>query len=72
MGFFNSLSIRIPLAIIGGILYGALTYTIAIFLDLPSEFAFSAAIIVFLFYLGSRFYKRDLDKVERVALAPEN
>ena len=54
MGFFNSLSIRIPLAIIGGILYGALTYTIAIFLDLPSEFAFSAAIIVFLFYLGSR------------------
>jgi len=54
MGFFNSLSIRIPLAIIGGILYGSLTYTIAIFLDLPSEFAFSAAIIVFLFYLGSR------------------
>jgi hypothetical protein len=54
MGFFNSLSIRIPLAIIGGILYGALTYTIAIFLDLPSKFAFSAAIIVFLFYLGSR------------------
>jgi len=54
MGFFNSLSIRIPLAIIGGILYGALTYTIAIFLDLPSEFAISAAIVVFLFYLGSR------------------
>jgi predicted MFS family arabinose efflux permease len=25
-----------------------------------------------LFYLGSRFYKRDLDKVERVALTPEN
>ena len=54
MGFFNSLSIRIPLAIIGGILYGTLTYTIVIFLDLPSEFAFSAAIVVFLFYLGSR------------------
>jgi hypothetical protein len=24
-----------------------------------------------LFYLGSRFYKRDLDKVERVALTAE-
>lgn len=54
MGFFNSLSIRIPLAIIGGILYGALTYTIVISLDLPSKLASSAAIVVFLFYLGSR------------------
>jgi Na+/melibiose symporter-like transporter len=54
MGFFNSLSIRIPLAIIGGILYSALTYTIVALLDLSSEWAIFAAIIVFLFYLGSR------------------
>jgi hypothetical protein len=54
MGFFNSLSIRIPLAIIGGILYGALTYSIVVLLVLSSELAISAAIVVFLFYLGSR------------------
>src|SRR3990170_8613372 len=54
MSFFNSLSIRIPLAIIGGILYGALTYTVVVLLNLSSELAISAAIIVFLFYLGSR------------------
>ena len=54
MGFFNSLSIRIPLAIIGGILYGALTYSIVVLLVLSSELALSAAIVVFLFYLGSR------------------
>ncbi len=54
MGFFNSLSIRIPLAIIGGILYSILTYSIVVLLVLSSELAISAAIVVFLFYLGSR------------------
>jgi predicted MFS family arabinose efflux permease len=32
----------------------------------------TALISCVLFYLGSRFYKRDLDKVERVVLTPEN
>jgi hypothetical protein len=54
MSFFNSLSIRIPLAIIGGILYGTLTYSIVVLLNLSSELAISGAIFVFLFYLGSR------------------
>lgn len=54
MSFFNSLSIRIPLAIIGGILYGLLTYSIIILLDLPSQLAISTGVVVFLFYLGSR------------------
>jgi hypothetical protein len=54
MGFFNSLSTRIPLAVIGGILYGLLTYLIVILLNLASEFAILAALFVFLFYLGSR------------------
>jgi hypothetical protein len=54
MGFFNSLSIRITLALIGGILYSLLTYYIVILLDLPSEFAIFAMVSVFLFYLGSR------------------
>ena len=54
-GFFNSLSIRIPLAVIGGILYSILTYYIVILLNLPSELAMATATIVFLFYLGSRF-----------------
>jgi hypothetical protein len=54
MSFFNSLSIRIPLAIIGGIVYGALTYRIVVLLNLSSELAISGAMIVFLFYLGSR------------------
>jgi hypothetical protein len=26
----------------------------------------------YLFYIGSHFYKRDLDKVERIVLTPEN
>jgi hypothetical protein len=54
MGFFNSLSIRIPLAVIGGILYSSLTYFIVIPLGFSSEFAIFAVILVFLFYLGSR------------------
>jgi len=31
-----------------------------------------ALISCILFYIGSHYYKRDLDKVERVALIPEN
>jgi hypothetical protein len=54
VSFFNSLSIRLSLAIIGGILYGFLTYHIIILLDLSSQFAISAAVFIFLFYLGSR------------------
>jgi len=54
MGFFNSLSIRIPLAIIGGILYSALTYSMIILLDLSSELAILIAFIIFFFYLASR------------------
>jgi len=55
MSFFNALSIRIPLAIVGGILYSILAYSIVILLNLSSEFAMATSIIVFLFYLGSRF-----------------
>jgi hypothetical protein len=55
MGFFNSLSTRIPLAIIGGFLYSLLIYSIIILLlDLPSQFAILGAAFVFLFYFGSR------------------
>ena len=54
MGFFNSISIRLPLAAMGGILYGLLTYYIVILLNLSYEFALFAAAIIFLFYLGSR------------------
>ena len=54
-GFFNALSIRIPLAVVGGILYSILTYYIIILLNLPSELAMATSILVFLFYLGSRF-----------------
>ena len=37
------------------------------------KIASSAALIsCILFYIGSRFYKRDLDKVERIALIPES
>ena len=54
MGLFNSLSTRIPLAIIGGILYSLLAYYILILLDLPSQSAALGAIFVFLFYVVSR------------------
>jgi len=54
MSFFNSLSTRIPLAVIGGILYGLLTHRIVLFLGLPSDLCLLASIVVFLFYLGSR------------------
>jgi len=55
MSFFNSLPTRIPLAIAGGILYAGITHYIFILLNLPSDVAVFAAIIIFLFYLNSRF-----------------
>jgi hypothetical protein len=54
MGFFNSLSIRIPLALVGGILYSLLTYSLFLLLGLPSDFAIIPSVIVFLLYVGSR------------------
>jgi hypothetical protein len=55
MGFFNSLSIRITMAMVGGIFYGLLTQTITLMLGLSSELAVIASFIVFFFYLASRF-----------------
>ncbi|MBM4339321.1 MAG: hypothetical protein FJ110_07235 [Deltaproteobacteria bacterium] len=54
MGFFNSLSIRITLALIGGILYGLLTHALVLTLDLPPQAAIGAVLFVFLLYLSSR------------------
>ena len=54
MGFFNSLLIRITLAVIGGICYAFLTYWIVLLLKLPYEFAILASVFVYLSYLGSR------------------
>ena len=54
MGFFNSLTVRIPLAIMGGILYGLLTYEIFFALDLSQQTATAAGLLVFFLYLGSR------------------
>ncbi len=54
MDFFNSLLIRITLAVIGGIFYAFLTYMIVMFLNLSSELVTLAAIFVYLFYLSSR------------------
>lgn len=54
MDFFNSLLIRITLAVIGGIFYAFLTYLIVIFLNLSYEFVITAAVFVYLFYLSSR------------------
>ena len=54
MYFFNSLLIRITLAIIGGIFYAFLTYMIVMFLNLSYEFVIVAAVFVYLFYLSSR------------------
>jgi len=54
MSFFNSLSTRISLAVIGGILYSFLTYHIIILLDLSSQFAIPATVFVFFLYIGSR------------------
>src|SRR4030043_830673 len=54
MDFFNSLLIRITLAVIGGIFYAFLTYRIVIFLYLSYEFVILAAVFIYLFYLSSR------------------
>jgi hypothetical protein len=54
MGFFNSLVIRVTLAVIGGIFYAFLTYMIVTFLNLSYEFVILAAVFVYLFYLSSR------------------
>ena len=54
MDFFNSLPIRITLAVIGGIFYAFLTYMTIIFLNLSYEFIIIAAVFVYLFYLSSR------------------
>jgi len=55
MGFFNSLSIRIPLTMIGGVLYGILTYAIVLTLNLQAQTAIGAGLVVSFLYLGSRF-----------------
>ena len=54
MPFFNSLLIRITLAVIGGIFYAFLTYLIVMLVNLPYEFVILASGFVYLFYLGSR------------------
>jgi hypothetical protein len=54
MTFFNSLLIRITLAVIGGIFYAFLTYLIVLFLKLPYEFVILASGFVYLSYLSSR------------------
>jgi hypothetical protein len=54
MDFFNSLLIRITLAVIGGIFYAFLAYRIVMFLNLSYEFVILAAGFVYLFYLSSR------------------
>ena len=54
MGYFNSFSTRIPLALVGAILYSLLTYSILLILNLSIEWAIFASIFVFLFYFGSR------------------
>ena len=54
MGFFNSLLIRITLAILGGILYALLTYAVILSLNLSSPLATLAAFFAYLLYLGSR------------------
>jgi hypothetical protein len=54
MDFFNSLLIRITLAVVGGIFYAFLTYLIIMSLNLSYEFVIVAAVFVYLFYLSSR------------------
>ncbi len=43
------------MALVGGIFYGLLTQTIGLLLGLSSELALVTALLVFLFYLVSRF-----------------
>ena len=54
MGFFNSLPIRITLALMGGILYSLFTYSIVLFIDFPFRFAILSSGFVFFLYFGSR------------------
>ena len=54
MGFFNSLLIRITLAVLGGVLYALLAYALILSLNLSSPLPILAAFLVYLFYLGSR------------------
>lgn len=54
MSFFNSISIRIPLAMIGGVLYGLLAYYITVIMSFSAGLAISLGAFVFFFYLGSR------------------
>lgn len=54
MSFFNSLSIRLPLAFIGGMLYSLLTYGLGLTLGFPPQMAIGTSGFVFLLYLGSR------------------
>ena len=54
MDFFNSLLIRITLAILGGLLYALFTYALILSLNLSSPLANLAAFFVYLLYLGSR------------------
>ena len=54
MDFFNSLLIRITLAVLGGVLYALLAYALILSLNLSSPLPILAAFLVYLFYLGSR------------------
>jgi hypothetical protein len=54
MGFFNSLLIRITLAVLGGGLYASLTYALILSINISSPLATLAASFVYLLYLGSR------------------
>lgn len=54
MFHLHSLSSRIPLAIVGGILYGSLVHRILTVLDGPPEFSLFSGVFLFLFYVGSR------------------
>jgi len=54
MDFFNSLLIRMTLAVVGGIFYTFLTYSIVKLLNLPYEFVILASVLVYLFYISSR------------------
>jgi ABC-type uncharacterized transport system permease subunit len=52
--FLNHLPNRVALALIGGILYGLLTYCLLAFFEISGRFNLAVSGIVFLFYFGSR------------------
>jgi hypothetical protein len=54
MSFFNSLAIRIPLALIGGILYSLLAYGILLSVEPLNSLALPAGLFIFVSYVGSR------------------